>query len=376
MSDFTAATQKIINAHKADFNCTNFASKLKSYGGYDAYLKKLGGVFAEYAGKTADVRTTSEFIHAAEYVFGLMSIYGFDYDNDKVYYRWQGGSPFYVNGKKGKCNWGRIDDLCSKASKYKTTNCNYGADTLLYKLGMMGGSGQPNLSASYKKQVNTYHCKVIRNKADLKVGDLVHMFHSKITSNDPSKWSGWGHVTVVGEITKDHIIMYDTGSRYIKSGNFKYPVSKVGSAIGGSYSNYAGWVGIHWFDLIDDVQPDADLAIEVIHGDYGTSDARKAALGDRYNAVQDLVNFYLSPEGHADYIRACANYVLEGKAGKGETRQKFFGADYDEVQKKVNWTITAASDVLDGVYGSGEARKKALGDDYDLVQAEVNRMLE
>lgn len=376
MSVFTPATQKIVNAHKADFNCTNVASKLKSYGGYTAYLKKLGGVFAEYAGKTANVKTVLQFQHAAEYVFGLMSIYGFDYDNDKVYYRWGGGSPFYINGKKGKCNWGRIDDLCSVSSKYKTTNCNYGADTLLYKLGMMGGSGQPNLSASYKKQVNTYHCKVIRNKTDLHVGDLVHMFHSKITSNDPAKWSGWGHVAVVGEITKDQIILYDTGSRYIKSGNFKHAISRSGSTMDESYKNYAGWVGIHWFDLVDDSVSDADLAIEVIHGDFGSGDARKKALGGRYDAVQKLVNEYLSEAGHAAYIRACANYVLEGKAGKGEARKKFFGSLYDEVQKKVDWTINTADAVIAGKFGSGEARKKALGDDYDLVQAEVNRMLE
>ena len=42
MKQFTRGTQKIIDAHKADFDCTNWKDKLKSYGGYNAYLKKLG----------------------------------------------------------------------------------------------------------------------------------------------------------------------------------------------------------------------------------------------------------------------------------------------------------------------------------------------
>lgn len=343
MSVFSSYTQPIVNAHKADFNCTNFSSKLKSYGGYNAYLKKLGGVFAEYAGKSVNAKTVAQFQYGSEYVFGLFSIYGFDYSNGNssksTYHRWGGGSPFYVDGKKGKCNWGTIDALCSTTAKSKTTNCNYGIDSLMYKLGLMGGSGQVKNSDAFKKAVNTNKCKVIRNKKDLRVGDLVHMFHSKVTSSNPSTWKGWGHVVVVGEITDDSIIMYDTGSRYIKSGNFKQKISKSGSALGGTYANYAGWAAIRVCSLKDMLgkRTNADLAVEVIHDKYKGGTDRMKALGCRYDAVQKLVNEYLTPAGHAAYIKACAQYVWHDfDAGSDEQRMKYFGDLYDEVQAEVN----------------------------------------
>ena len=61
MKQFSKETQVIIDAHKNDFNCTNYKSKLASYGGYSEYLKKLGGVFAKWNGKTANVKTVKEF---------------------------------------------------------------------------------------------------------------------------------------------------------------------------------------------------------------------------------------------------------------------------------------------------------------------------
>lgn len=40
-----------------------------------------------------------------------------------------------------------------------------------------------------------------------------------------------------------------------------------------------------------------DLAVDVLNGVYGTGEARKKALGDRYAEVQDLVNKYLEIKG-------------------------------------------------------------------------------
>ena len=359
MVKFSKETQSIINAHKNDFNCTNYNEKIKGYGGYSSYLNLLGGVFKKYNGKTPHVRTESEFQEVAEYVFGLMTIYGFDYNNGSRYVRWQGGAPFYTGTNKGKCNWGRIDDLCK--TKDKTTNCNYAMDSLFYKAGLMGGSGQIQHSSSFRGHVNTYKRKPIRNAKELKVGDLIHMFHSKITSDDPSTWKDWGHVCCVGEIENGKIITYDGGSRFMNSGSFKKTFTvDSNNKLTGSYSGYDGWVGIRVEELQSGKNIEAE-AVELLH-----------------NYSKDVVNLaskYITSEGHADYIRACADAVLSGYCGSGDARVEYFGSLYNEVQDKVNWTIKTAKEVLENKYGTGDARKKALGDDYWIVQNEVNRLL-
>lgn len=83
---------------------------------------------------------------------------------------------------------------------------------------------------------------------------------------------------------------------------------------------------------------DEQLAAEVLAGGYGDGDARRAALGSRYDAVQTIVNQRL-----ADPL-----------AGKSD----------DEL----------ARDVIAGKYGDGNARRQALGARYDAVQAIVNQM--
>lgn len=382
MKQFSKETQVIIDAHKNDFNCTNYKSKLASYGGYSEYLKKLGGVFAKWNGKTANVKTVKEFHQIAEYVFGLMSIYGFDYNNGNIYRNWKGGAPFYINGKKGRCNWGRIDDLCSKESKDKTTNCNYAMDSLLYKAGLYGKSGQPTNSCAYKSHIKSRKEPFFRNQKDLQIGDLIQFFHNPVTTNDCNDWSGWGHVAIVGAIENGKIYCFDGGGRFITTGNYihEFKVDKNNKPIG-DYSTYKGWVAIRSFTLVGakkdliKSKSDTDLAVGVLHGEYGVGNTRKEYLGTRYNAVQELVNHYLKDEGRKDYIRAAANFVLNGYAGSGISRKEYFGIDYDEIQEKVNWIIKTAQEVIEGKYGNGEIRVTTLGVDYDVVQAQVNRIL-
>lgn len=358
MVKFSKETQSIINAHKNDFNCTNYNEKIKGYGGYSSYLNSLGGVFKKYNNKTPHVRTESEFQEVAEYVFGLMTIYGFDYNNGKKYVRWAGGAPFYTGTNQGKCNWGRIDDLCK--TKDKTTNCNYAMDSLFYKAGLMGGSGQIQHSSSFKGHVNTYKRKPIRNAKELKVGDLIHFFSSKVTSDDPNTWSGWGHVCCVGEIENGKIITYDGGSRLMRSGSYKctFAVDSNNKPTG-TYAGYSGWVGIRVEELSNGEEfPLETEAIKLIH--------------DNPKAVE-LAYHYMTDK-HEDYLRACVDFIFAGYAGNGDVRKKYFGSSYDEVQGKVEWTKKTAQEVLKGKYGNGQARKDALGADYDIVQRQVNRI--
>ncbi|MBO7726894.1 MAG: hypothetical protein J6S50_00425 [Oscillospiraceae bacterium] len=377
MSCWTAETEKIIKAHQGDFTSANWQTKLNWYGGYSAYLNILGGVFKKYNGKNASVKTAAQFQEVAQYVMGLMAIYGFNYNNGQTHVLWGGPKPFYPSKDSGRCNWGEIDTLCSSSGKDKTTNCNFGMDSFYYKCGLM--PKYMELSDMFKWQAR--HYKVIRKKEDLKIGDLIHLFHSHITSNDPGTWSGWGHVCCVGEKRGNTIIAYDTGRRFISSGDFKkeFNVNSKNEPIG-EYDNYDGWVGIHFVELSGnngEVKGDSDLAVEVIAGKYGSGPMRAVKLGKRYDAVQKRVNYFLggSSAGRAAYLRAAAGYVLKGYAGTDEERRKFFGKDYAAVQDKVNWVIRTARDVIANKYGKADDRKAALGIDYDLVQQQVNRMV-
>lgn len=384
MKQFTIGTKKIVDAHKADFDCTDYASKMKAYGGYEAYLKKLGGVFEKWAGKTGSVKTVMEFREFAEYTWGLMSLFGFDYNNGKIYRRWAGGKPFYTGSHKGRSNWGRIDDLCGKSSKAKTTNCNYGQDSFLYKAGLFGKDGQPTNSCGFRSHIKSRKFKFFHDLQDLQVGDLVNFFSEPAAGDNPDKWKTWHHVAIVGELINGRVILYDSGGRFITTGVYKHEL-KVDSKNRpvGDYGSYKGYIGIRALNLKDakhDMvrdRTDECIAVGVIHDDYGKNQERKSFLGSRYDKVQELVTRYKSAANHADYIRACADFVLSGYAGNGVYRQSYFGDEYAEVQKKVEWVAKTAKAVWDdkdhSKYGVLKEREKILGPDYWVVQRQVDR---
>lgn len=151
-----------------------------------------------------------------------------------------------------------------------------------------------------------------------------------------------------------------------------------------------------------------DLAKRVIAGEFGNGDARKAALGDKYAAVQARVNEILGGGGSkpapstpapapsapaSSDIDDLARRVINGEFGNGDARKAALGDKYSAVQARVNQmlgvgggsaptTNTGSSDiddlarrVINGDFGNGEARKRALGDKYAAVQARVNQML-
>lgn len=120
-----------------------------------------------------------------------------------------------------------------------------------------------------------------------------------------------------------------------------------------------------------------DLIVGVMQGEYGNGDARKAALGSRYDEVQDMINHISSASAST-----LASEVKSGKYGNGETRKIALGSRYDEVQKIVNGSSKSVSAIADeviaGKWGNGNDRKnklQAAGYDYNAVQAEVNKKL-
>lgn len=84
-----------------------------------------------------------------------------------------------------------------------------------------------------------------------------------------------------------------------------------------------------------------ELAQRVVRGEFGNGEARRNALGARYDEVQAEVNRLLgcggasATSGGVD-IDALARAVIRGDYGNGEERKRRLGANYATVQKKVN----------------------------------------
>lgn len=138
-----------------------------------------------------------------------------------------------------------------------------------------------------------------------------------------------------------------------------------------------------------------DLALRAIAGEFGNGDARRAALGDMYSAVQSRINeMYGGVTATTDYsVDAIAYRVIAGEFGNGVDRiNALAAAGYDNVavQQRVNEilqggdTASAQDDlsaiaeaVYRGDYGNGQDRINALraaGYDPDAVQRAVDQI--
>ena len=121
-----------------------------------------------------------------------------------------------------------------------------------------------------------------------------------------------------------------------------------------------------------------ELAAAVMQGRYGNGDARKTALGSRYDEVQDFINHIFTAS-----VQTLAKEVWAGKYGNGDTRKAVLGGRYDAVMEAVNGSSKKSIDelareVIRGEWGNNPQRKQKLeaaGYDYDKVQARVNELL-
>ena len=74
-----------------------------------------------------------------------------------------------------------------------------------------------------------------------------------------------------------------------------------------------------------------DLVYYTMQGKYGSGDARKAALGNRYREVQDMINHISTASA-----QTLKDETLAGKYGNGDVRKTVLGSRYDEVQNLIN----------------------------------------
>ena len=248
-AQFSCKTIRIVERHINDFNYYTFDSYINARGGFDKYMNSLGGYFSRYYGEQPKVTTVKEFQEVAEYVLGMIVMYGFDYYNgeDGKYCKWgsnckdmfkirKGELPnpatsdaFYpdqmIHNEDGLSDARHFDKLISNEGEINmTTCCNWTTDMVYYKAGIFGqGRTSVNSSASFAKLGRAKSNKIITNYEEIKPGDLLEWFDSDIDPNDVSTWKNWYHVSFVGEVDYKNktFTAYETGSGLTGSRNHK-----------------------------------------------------------------------------------------------------------------------------------------------------------
>ena len=264
-------TNAIVNAHRYDFNYANFASYIKKAGGYAAYVRSLGGVFTKWSGRNITLvpdyqaKTIREFQEACDYVFGLMTLYGFNYNKGKPgsSKNWGYGADdafypktadydklgllVYENSHKTT-----IDLICAGTTKGgMTTNCGWSVTYCLRKAGLIPADAE-NVevefygNASYHKYYRNRGGQILTMKdtSGLKVGDVLGFFGSG---------SGFTYkhcaVCVAVDKSKGTYTLYDGGSaRFIKTrGN------NIQGKLGDSplYGSYTSWKVLRLKEISD-----------------------------------------------------------------------------------------------------------------------------
>ncbi len=279
-TQFTSETMRIVEKHLNDFNNSSFHRYLNSRGGLKNYSRKLGGIFQRYYGKKWEGKTVKDLQEASEYVFGYMTMYGFDYFNGKGenghYCKWGGGCLYYKDVRKAVAE-GKLDEIVypSGASDAfypgnmiydknglshplnnfdkliqrdnMTTNCNWTVDMIYHKAGIFGKNGSSGFE-DYEDVLN--NGKIITKLCDLRVGDLLHFFEKPVDHTNRATWDGWRHVAFIGEIDSETgtITVYDGGSGSITKRNFKWTFSGKGEWPS-SLKGFAGWSAVRAIEL-------------------------------------------------------------------------------------------------------------------------------
>lgn len=252
---FSFMTETIVMSHMEDFNYESFDSFMESKGGAEAYVSSLGGVFTKWCGVQGNVQTASEFREAAEYVLGVMTIWGPDYHGGS------GDIPFnaeadeygrFYEGQELDRSWklGPIEEVYFQDRDRIVTDCGCGTFYILQKAGLVEKekyAGTTYSSTGWNKVDTGRGGKIIRDVKDLQAGDLIQM--SKTDDE-----SGWGHVALVAEVKDDGtVITYETGSRFVKTGCCKcvFEVDQEENPIN-EYEEYESWFGMRMRELIQD----------------------------------------------------------------------------------------------------------------------------
>ncbi len=270
---FPSEVNAIINAHRYDFDVNTFNKVISAYGGYTKYVKSLGGIFTKYGGvRNAKIKTEKEFGELADYVWGMMNMYGFEYSNhsasgkhwggskiadDGFYYPKRNDSSYmkkiksttnvaYPGSPKDSKTYAKvlplsIEDVLAGNGQAMAIQCTGGVTLLFKKTGLIPQDGysmeyefypyytNPKEKRYYRQKMNA---KMTKNMptSQMKVGDVIGFFNG----------NSYEHVAVVGKADSNSITVYDSGSAKFtkkRSGTFKVKRNEnILSNYG--YSNY------------------------------------------------------------------------------------------------------------------------------------------
>ena len=212
-----STTQQIIEAHKV--TAATYAKTVDAVGGFNDYVRSLGGIFAELIGKADKVTTDTEFRKRCDYVQGLMQIFRFCYWNGSTWWWHQNSTAesFYTTKQTKTCPTGTVEQLASGAGgRTRITNCNYGVDTLAKKC------GYSIWSCDYEKMLNAGKKKITK-AGDLKTGDLVHFFSGSISKKN------WRHVAIVYSTEGGKVLLAEAPGFPFPGQNFveRHPTTSV-----------------------------------------------------------------------------------------------------------------------------------------------------
>ena len=260
--------QKIVDDHKNDFTYNNAASFLKQKGGYKAYVKSLGGVFAKYADFSGKITTIGQLYEICNYVWGLYMIWGVDYSNgcswtwdENKWKAYLGGADRYYPSREPTrrfdMNYGcpgfangddlpTIDEMLG-GSYYKVTNCGQGVAQLLKKAGLIPRSFADPAYHAGSYRAKGYGYKLIKNARDLQAGDVLLFTQGGSIPNRASRTTldNWtdhiAHTAIVGKRDSKYIYMFDSGHAFTYEGR---PINRREIGDNNVYQWQSDWIGI------------------------------------------------------------------------------------------------------------------------------------
>lgn len=255
------------------------------------------------------------------------------------------GNKFYITTSKGgysRCIQGSPTD----------NECNVLANCVGYACGrfneIIGSMKYPSLNCNAENFIERAKSLGLKISTVPTLGGImVWKKGNTLSGND-----GAGHVAVVEKIIDNNTI-YTSESGYGSSAFWNSTRKNTNGrwGLGSGYTFRGCIVNPAIGNVTAPVAPvdpfpnvsDEELARRVWTGEFGNGDARKAALGSRYNAVQALVDKGVgkattptpAPKPTVD-ILTLVKKTIRGDFGNGDARRKALGSNYDEVQRQVN----------------------------------------
>ncbi|MBQ9684853.1 Ig domain-containing protein [Candidatus Saccharibacteria bacterium] len=271
--DFREETRQIVKKNMDGINWQNHDSFLKSHGGYANYINSLGGVFSKFGGKDEKIpiKTAADLQEAAEYFFGIFSIYGSDYSAGGRWPVWgedhnshgvaKKGTPdgFYYGYEDRKYRKSKDSKPCGRhvqmaidfefGKGYKGEscikkrirgNCNYSQDSFIRQTNLK----LPSSSNSWTSKSTYHNSSKIKHTNELQVGDWVHYYSG----------GEWKHIAIVGEVYQDIVVLYDGGGRFNRSMHYKKIMYRNTDSLKGTeYDNYSKWDAVRLWDIDQNV---------------------------------------------------------------------------------------------------------------------------